>query len=51
MFGGGEDGVDAVAEAVYETVALHAVLSLDVANDRLDSCKTLQPGCHSAVSI
>src|SRR5207237_4293062 len=36
-----EDGVDAVAEAALEVVAVHAVLGLDVADDGLDSRTTL----------
>src|SRR6478736_9507678 len=35
--GCGEDGVDAVADAAFEIVALHAVLGLDVTDDGLDS--------------
>ena len=34
--GGGEDGVDGVALAVSEVVAVHTVLVLDVADDRFD---------------
>jgi hypothetical protein len=34
--GRGEDGIDAVAEAPLELIAVHAVLSLDVADDGLD---------------
>jgi hypothetical protein len=34
--GGGEHGVDAVAVAALEVIAAHAVLGLDVPNDRLD---------------
>src|SRR6476620_11218357 len=37
----GEDGVDAVADAAFEIVAVHAVLGLDVADDGLDSRTTL----------
>jgi hypothetical protein len=33
---GGEDGIDTVAIAALEVVAAHAVLALDVADDRLD---------------
>lgn len=36
-----EDGVDAVAEAALEVVAVHAVLGIDVADDGLDSRTTL----------
>src|ERR1700752_2045150 len=39
--GRGEDGVDAVADAAFEIVAVHAVLGLDVADDGLDSRTTL----------
>src|SRR3954468_4492549 len=39
--GRGEDGVDAVADAGFEIVAVHAVLGLDVADDGLDSRTTL----------
>src|SRR5712671_3530929 len=39
--GRGEDGVDAVACAAFEIVAVHAVLGLDVADDGLDSRATL----------
>lgn len=39
--GCGEDGVDAVAEAPLEIVAVHAVLGLDVADDGLDGRATL----------
>jgi hypothetical protein len=39
--GRGEDGIDAVAEAPLELIAVHAVLSLDVADDGLDSRTTL----------
>jgi hypothetical protein len=35
--GGGEDGVDAVALAALELIAVHAVLGLDVADNGLDS--------------
>src|SRR5690349_21210277 len=38
--GRGEDGVDAVADAAFEIVAVHAVLGLDVADDGLDSRTT-----------
>jgi hypothetical protein len=34
--GGGQHGIDAVAVAPFEIIAAHAVLSLDVAEDRLD---------------
>src|SRR5260221_8500380 len=34
--GGGEDGVDAVAVATLEMVAAHAVLGLEMTDDRLD---------------
>ena len=34
--GGSKDGVDGVAAAEGEIVAIHAVLVLDVADDRLD---------------
>jgi hypothetical protein len=33
--GGGEYGIDAVAVAAFEIVAVHAVLGLDMADDRL----------------
>ena len=39
--GRGQDGVDAVADAALEIVAVHAVLGLDVADDGLDSRTTL----------
>jgi len=39
--GGGENSVDAVAEASLEIISVHAVLGLDVADDRLDSRATL----------
>src|SRR5258707_15208358 len=34
--GGGEDGVDAVAVATLEMAAAHAVLGLEMTDDRLD---------------
>ena len=34
--GGGEHGIDAIAVAPFEIIAAHAVLGLDVADDRLD---------------
>src|SRR6476620_6822292 len=39
--GRGQDGVDAVADAAFEVVAVHAVLGLDVADDGLDGRTTL----------
>lgn len=33
---GGEDSIDGIAFAVGEIVAIHAMLVLDVADDRLD---------------
>src|ERR1700754_5121960 len=39
--GRGEDGVDAIADAAFEIVAVHAVLGHDVADDGLDSRTTL----------
>jgi hypothetical protein len=33
---GGEDGIDAIALASLEVIAVHAVVALDVADDRLD---------------
>lgn len=35
--GGGENGVDAVAAAAFAMIAAHAVLGLQVADDRLDA--------------
>src|ERR1700759_4103989 len=39
--GRGQDGVDAVADAAFEVVAVHAVLGLDVADAGLDGRTTL----------
>ena len=39
--GSGEDGVDAVALGPLEIVAAHAVLGLEMADDRLDSSAAL----------
>ncbi len=39
---GGEHGVDGIAGAVSEMIAAHAVLGLEMANDRLDGGPPLE---------
>lgn len=54
MAGRGEDGIDAVAEAAFEIVAVHAVLGLDVADVGFDSCTMFhlaQDGSRDAADL
>src|SRR3546814_16792138 len=48
--GGGEDGVGVVAVAALEIVALHAVIGLDVADDRSEERRVGKEGVSTCRS-